>query len=428
MAKPGDEYLKEVTSPSELKRVLSFEVPRERVESEIEEIIRGIRKDIALPGFRKGKAPLDLVRAKFAETAKKEAFERLIPLAYQRALEKEKLEPVMPGEISGMEYGTEGPLRFQIAIELYPNVVVRDYRGIKVKKEIKMVEDKDVEAEIENLRQRLATFERLEKEAQSGDVVIIDYWRVDAEGKIIKGSKVNNYPVEIDSGSVVKDFNDALVGMKSGDVKTVEVVFPEDFPNKDIRGKRARFGIEVKAVGKRVVPELNDEFARMFNVESMDDLRQRIRESLERSCEEDAKAKAKREVLNTIVQESNFEVPDGAVDLALKSLMKSYREEYGFEEGVEDERLKEIEERLRPLAVNIVKEQFIIVEIAKREGIKVEDADINMIAKSIADRAGVSVDEVMKRARETDEIGRWRQDIVRQKVLDFLYEHAELEE
>jgi len=426
MVESEDQYLKEITSPSELKRILSFEVPRERVESEIEEIIRGIRKELALPGFRKGKAPLELVRARFSETAKKEAFEKLIPLAYQRALEKESLDPVLPGEISGMEYGSEGPLRFQIAIELYPNVTLKDYKGVKVTREIKQVEDKDVDAEIENLRQRLATFERLDRQAESGDVVIIDYWRIGSDDRPIRGSKVTNYPVEIDSGSVVKDFNDALLGMKPGDVKTIEVEFPQDFPNQDLRGKRARFGIEVKAVGRRTVPEVNEEFARTLGVESIEDLRARIREGLERSNMRDAEEKAKRDIMNTIVQASDFEVPDGAVELALDSLVQSYREQYRMDEDQAD-KAKEMRERLRPLAVNIVKEQFIIVEIAKREGIKVEESDIREVARAIAERAGVSVDDVMKRAREDDEIRRWRQDILRQKVLDFLYQHAEVQ-
>ncbi len=428
MGQQEDKYLKEISSPSELRRVLSFEVPRERVEEEIEQIIKDIRKELALPGFRKGKAPLELVRARFSETAKKEAFEKLIPLAYQRALERENLDPVLPGEISGMEYGSEGPLRFQIAIELYPRVVVKDYKGVKVTKEVKDVEDGDIEAEVENLRQRFATFEKMEKEAEPGDVVIIDYWRVGSDGKPIRGSKVSNYPVEIGSGSVVKDFNDALVGMKAGEEKMVEVLYPDDFPNEDLRGKRANFGIELKAVGRRIVPEANQEFAKMFGAESMEDLRSKIGESLEKSNEQEAQAKAKRQIMNTIVTESEFDVPDGAVELALQSLMKSYREEYGLDQEVDEEKLKEIKERLRPLAINIVKEQFIIVEIARREGIKVKDDDINLIARSIAERAGLSVDEVMKRARESDEIGRWRQDIIRQKVLDFLYEHAEAEE
>ncbi|MFH1314175.1 MAG: trigger factor [Candidatus Eisenbacteria bacterium] len=427
MTTDGGEYLKEVKSPTNLKRVLQFEIPRERVDLEVDGIMRDIKKEIALPGFRKGKAPLDMIKARFAETAQKEAIEKLIPEAYQQALEKGSFRPVIPAEISNMDYGAEGPLSFEIAIELFPEVEIDKYKGIKARKETKTIEDTDIDKELEGLRQRLAQFEKLDCEAETGNVVVMDYWRVGTDEKMVPGSKVTGYPTEIGAGGLVKDFDDALIGVKKGDRKTVEVTYPDDFPQEEMRGSSVTFGFEVLEVGKKILPEIGEEFAKTLGLDSMESVRSKINEGLAASHEQESIRKMKQEILHSIVKDSRFEVPDGLVNMGLESMMKSYKDEHEkAEAGEAQKKLDEIREQLRPLAVNIVKEQFIIDDIAKREKIAVGDDEIEEVLKSIADRTGISIDEARRRAAESDEIGRWRRDILKGKVLDFLLEHADV--
>jgi trigger factor len=425
----GEEYLREVESPTDLKRILTFEVPRERVESEINEIIRGIRKDISVPGFRKGKAPMEMIKARFNETAKKEAIDKLVPEAYQSALRKESLRPVMPAEMSKMEYGDEGPLKFQIEIELAPKVEVKQYKGVKVKKTVKAVEEADVTRELEALRQRLAKFEKLDREAQPKDIVVMDYCRLGNDGKPIRGSQVNNYPAEIGGGNLVKEFDEELVGVKKGDRKVIDVRYPEDFNQEELRGKSVKFEIEVKDVGHRVLPEIDEEFAKAVGLTSIEDVKAKIAEGLKTSYEQEATRKAQHDVLNSIIEESAFEVPEGLVNMGLESMLKSYREEYEQAKAPDiEKKLEEIRGRLRPLAVNLVKEQFIVDDIASKENIVVEDSEIEELIKSIAARAGISVEEARKRAIDSDEIGRWRRDMLKSKVLDFLLRNADVKE
>ena len=424
-----EEYLREVRRPSNLKRVLEFEVPRERVEKEIQDIIEGIRKGVSLPGFRRGKAPAGLIKARYAETARKEAIEKLIPEAYRRALEKESLRPVLPAEISNMEFGDEGPLRFHIEIELFPSVEIKKYKGIKVKKESKPVEDGAIDQEIEGLRERFATFEEFDRPAEADDTVIADYTRLGADGKPIRGTKVSGYPFDLSAPGLLKEFKEALAGVKIGEEKTVEVNYPDDFSQEEMRGKKVSFLVEAKKIGKQKLPEVNEEFAKMLGVESVEVVRQKVREGLEEARAQETDSKLKRDILNEVIKNSDFEVPEGLVGMALDSIMKSYDEsekQKGDPEAAE--KLKEARERLRPLAVNVVKEQFIIDDIAEREGIKVEDAEIEEIIGTVAARAGLSVEEARRKAAESDEISRWRRDILKNKVLDFLKEQAEVVE
>lgn len=428
MSDNEDLYLKQITSPSNLKRILSFEVPRQRVESEIEEILKNIRKEVELPGFRKGKAPLSLVRSRFAETAKKEALERLIPEIYGRALKKHDFHPVLPGEVSEIEFEGDGPLKFQVEVELYPQVVIGEYKGIKVKKQIRPVADSDVDSEIQALRERLAMFERVDRQACEGDVVIVDYWRIDQSGNPVPDSKVNNFPVELASQDLVKDFKQALLGVTKGETKVVDVTYPQDFPRPELRGKQARFQVEVKEVGRMILPEVDDDFARRVGAETLLDLRLQIRQMLEKARNDEAEERAKRELLSTVASQSDFEVPDGIVKLMLERMVESYVGREGLDRQDDEEKIRQVKERLEPLARNMVKEEFVVVEIAKREGIKVEDSEIESLARSIAERVGRSTEEVMKIAKQRNEIGRWRQDMMRDKVLAFLYENALIEE
>jgi trigger factor len=428
MAEKAGEYLKEVKSPTELKRVLEFEVPRERVEDEIHDIIEGIRKDVALPGFRKGKAPLEMVMARYGETARKEAIERLIPEAYEQALKKEALKPALPAEISDLKYGEDGPLAFHIAIELYPKIDLKPYAGVKVAKAAKPVEDGDVEREIGNLRERLAKYEKVEGPLESGQIAVLDYWRIGEDEKPVKGSRVANHPVEIGSGKLVKEFDEGLVGAARGETKAIEVTYPDDVPDAEMRGKTVRFGAEVKETMRKVLPGLDEDFAKMFGAESLDALKAKVREGLAAAYEQEATSQAKQEVLHKVTEENFFEVPEGFVSMALESMLKPYREEFEKEGDAETtEKLAQLTERLKPIAVKLVKEEFIVDEIAKRENIAAEEKDIEAILAALAKRKGISVEEARAEAAKSEETGRWRRDIVRNKVLDFLFRNAEVE-
>jgi trigger factor len=426
----GEEgYLSGMKSPSDLKRVLEFEVPRERVEKEIQGIIDGIRKEVSLPGFRRGKAPIDVVRARFAETARKEAIEKLVPEAYQQALKKESLRPALPAEISRVEYGHEGPLRFSVEIELFPEVRTGKYKGVKAKKEVKPVEEGDIDREIEALRLRFARFTEHKRPSEPDDVVVADYWRLGADGKPARGSKVSSYPFDLGAEGLLPEFKEALVGVEIGDRKTVAVTYPDDFSQEELRGKRISFLVEVKKTGKRSLPDIKDELTKMLGVDSVEVMREKLKEGVENARQEEAETKLRRDILNAVIADSNFEVPEGLVSMALDSMMESYGAEAKDKEDPEVRaKLDQARERLRPLGVNLVKEQFIIDDIAERESITVEDAEIEDVIKTVAGRAGLSVEEVRRKAAESDEISRWRRDILKNKVLDFLKQHAKVEE
>jgi trigger factor len=185
----------------------------------------------------------------------------------------------------------------------------------------------------------------------------------------------------------------------------------------------------VKKTGKRSLPDIKDELTKMLGVDSVEVMREKLKEGVENARQEEAETKLRRDILNAVIADSNFEVPEGLVSMALDSMMESYGAEAKDKEDPEVRaKLDQARERLRPLGVNLVKEQFIIDDIAERESITVEDAEIEDVIKTVAGRAGLSVEEVRRKAAESDEISRWRRDILKNKVLDFLKQHAKVEE
>jgi trigger factor len=428
MMNDAADYLKDVKSPGALKRVLEFEVPRERVEGEIGDIVDGIRREVTLPGFRKGKAPLDVVRARFTETARKEAIERLIPEAYQEGLKKAVLRPALAPELSSLKYGDEGPLTFHITIELYPEIDLKPYKGLKVKKETRQVADADIDRETESLRERFANYIPLETGAEPKHILVLDYWRIGDDGEPVKASRVTGYPVELGSGRLVKEFDAALVGAKAGDARTIEVTYQDDCPEVELRGKTVKFGVEVKQVMNKVLPDLDEAFLKGLGVESVDAMRSKLKTGLAAAYERDAASKAKQEILSRIAEETSFEVPEGFLAMAIESMLKPYREE--FERAGEPDaetKLAEVRERIKPVALKLVKEEFVVDEIAKRENISVEEKEIEEILEALAARRGIPVAAAKAEADNSDEPGRWRREIVRNKVLDFLLQNAEVQ-
>ncbi|MGD9141889.1 MAG: trigger factor, partial [bacterium] len=386
-------YLKEITSPTSLKRVLAFEVPREKVEKEIDDMVEKVRKEAKVDGFRKGKVPKDLVKARYAEAARQEAIEKVIQEAYGEVLEKESLRPVAPASVTRLDFDEGQPLRFTAEIEILPEISIENYKGMKVKKIEREVEDKDVDAEVENLRERFSTSTSVDREAANGDIVAIDYWRIDEDGEEVAESKIEGFPFELGKQNVLKEFDEGLLGAKKGDKKEIDVTYPDDFEQEEIRGKTVKFGVEVSDVKNKILPELTDDFAIQVGADSLLDLRLKVRESIEKMFGDDARSRMKGEIMQAVIEANPFDVPEVMIEASLDAMMETYKKGPDPETEEARQQLADLREKMRPVAVNVVKEQFIIDEIAKREGISVDEADIDGVISSYAERMHVPPDQ-----------------------------------
>ncbi len=421
-------YLKEMTSPSTLKRVLQFEVPRAEVEKQTNDMIEKVRKEIKVDGFRKGKVPKELAKARYADTAQQEAIEKVIQEAYGEVLEKQALRPVAPASVTALDFDDDQPLTFTVEIEILPEIKIEHYKGMKAKRVKREAEDKDVDAEVENLRERFSTSTAVDREAAHGDIVAIDYWRLDDDGKEIPDSKITGFPFELGKQNVLREFDEGLVGARKGDSKEISVTYPDDFEQKEIRGKTVKFGVAVSEVKNKVLPELTDDFAIQVGADSLLDLRLKVRESIQKMYDDDARSKMKGEIMQAVIEANPFEVPEAMIEASLDAMMDTYNKGPDAKSEEMKRQLADLREKMRPVAVNVVKEQFIIDEIAKREGITVEQADIENVMSAYAERMNVPPDQVRDWAMKSGEIKRWHHSILGDKVTNFLLDSAQVQD
>lgn len=354
--------------------VLSVEVPREQVSKVLDETLTDMSKYVSVPGFRTGKAPKDMVMARFGDRIKDEVLKKLISDSYEELLEQTKLIPVSLPEVYSLEFYTEKPLKFDIKLEVKPEIKLKEFSLLKIKKKKYVVKDSDVENRLIYLRDSNAEFINTE----DGPVQNLDYVIADVEVFVdgVSKEKAQNiwFAVKEDSED---DIAKSLIGLKRDESKRLSRKLPENYPKEELRLKDAEFVITVKEIKNKILPELNDAFAKLFgSFNSLDELRSSLRTSLEMEYEKLQQEDAKAQVMDALNTLYDFCVP---ISLANR----------------EKERIKEqLKHRLR---MSNVKEELLNEKIGKIESSISEDAKKNvkvyLILNEIADAYAITASE-----------------------------------
>jgi len=400
--------------------VLEIEVPASAVDSEMESVVREFRRKTVLPGFRRGKVPVDLLQAQFGHTMETEFLKRIVPSAYEKAVEKTQLYPVTMPEIGRVNFRPGRPLTFQAVVEVKPSFEVKGYRNMKLTREQYEVESWQVEEVLKRLREDAAILSPVDREAREGDVLRIDYRRVDKKGNPMKGSQVTDYVIELGSPTVLEDFSRALLGAKAGERRRVEVNYPKDFPQESLAGSQALFQVKVKEINEKILRELDDNFAReVAKVSDLAALKSRIMLNLETSERLKSQEQLEDRVVEKLLQENQFDLPEGLVTGVLETAL---------ERSAPRDSDKEAErERLRPMVERSLRRQLILEAIGRAENLEVSDEEIEKGLREIAEERSETVEAVRKRFREEDRMGRFVESLLERKVLNWILEHAEVE-
>ena len=428
----GEGMRLEVEEPRATERVLKVEVSSEKVDEEFLRYYRELRKKVRLPGFRPGKVPLDMIRRRMGKEAEEDLLERVLPRYYARALERAALDPVDMPVVRDVHFKEGEAFRFEAKVYVKPPLDVRDYKGIPVTGKPVRVEEAWVDKVVESMREDMAelvSYGDAERAAAKGDVVEAAF-RVTVEGTPLDGSREETHLVELGAGKALDEIEAALEGIRRGEEKEVEVVFPEDYPVKELRGKSGRFHLVVHDVKEKRLPEPDDEFARDVGerYQSLEDLRSDIRENFRRKAEE-LRRRDLREKLRAAVLERNPlpELPAVMVSRQKKTLEEEISREgriagRGAAPPPDPERLEEMARR--DVAWTLLME-----ELAAKEGIRVEEAEIRRFLAEEAGRSSMSeqalTDLYLHRYGTLEPI---RRHVLSEKVLDFLLEHATVTE
>ncbi len=405
-------------------------VEPEKVKKAVSKIVSQIRKTAKIPGFRPGKAPDNMIKRFFQEDIRQRVIQELLPPEIEEVVSKENLQLLVEPGVRGVEFSEpEGKLSCVAVLEVKPEIELKpeDYKGIKVKKVVREITDKDVERVIESLRNSRAKFIDVDREAKEGDLVEIEYELQVEDAEPIK----NKIAVILGEGQLWPELEGEIIGKKRSEEGELAFKAPED---KNLYGEAAGKNVKVKfkvnQVKQKQLPELNDEFAKLFGAENLDKLRENIRKDLENSEKERQQEEVEDAIIEEILKKVKIPVPPSMLDLEIRAQMENETARMASM-GIDPKQIspQTLIQMVAPSAEKTVKVKLLLEKIAELEGIEVSEEDIEKEIERLA-RIAFNGDTTLARnsLEQRGLMPMVKKDVLRQKALDRLIELAEVEE
>ncbi len=423
-----------VTELPESRVRVQAEVPAEEVERRVNEAARELGRQMRIPGFRKGKVPPPVVIRRLGrEAVLDEAVRSSLGGWYADAIDGAGIVPVgdpqldVPSELPGQGQ----PLAFSIEIGVRPEARLGEYKGLEVGRREPQADPQQVDTELERLRERLATLDTVERPAESGDHVVIDYVGT-VDGEPFEGGEGRDQLLELGTGRLLPGFDDELTGASAGDQRAVTVTFPDEYPGSDLAGRTAQFEVTVREVKAKRLPELDDEFAtQAAGFDTLAELRDDIAERLTEADEAAVEREFERAVLDAAVAEANIDVPGNLVHARAHELLEQTmqalarqgisREAYEQISGKDAEALAHEAE---PEAEAIIKREAVLAAVVEADGIKPSDEDLLEAIRPIAERDGRKPEKVLTQLRQRGRLGPLEEEVASRKALELLVAEA----
>ena len=411
------------------KKELVIEIPPDIVKQESEAVTRQYRRLARIPGFRPGRAPASLIRRHFQDDIRNEVVQTLLPKYFETAVKEQKMSIVGRPHFADLKFEDDSPLTCTAKFEILPEFELKEYKGLEVEQGPVDVTEDEVRKSLDDLQQRAATFEPVEgRAAQDSDYVSVNYRGVDKADAEAKPLEATEAMVHLSKEGSVPEFTENLLGTKAGDVRDFDVNYPEDYASKPLAGKSLSYHVEVQAVKKKVVPELDDEFAKSVSeLKTMDELRARVSENLSAHKKYEAENEAKQNLLNQLVDTHTFPVPDtlvdGQVDAKLERLLSRL-----ISQGIDPRSVgldwQKLREDGRPEAEKDVRGSLILEKVAEAEAIEVKEEEVDELIRELAQERHEAPAAVKTRLTRDGELPTIERRLRNQKALDLIYRNA----
>jgi trigger factor len=422
-----------VTELPESRVRVQAEVPAEEVERRVAEAARQLGRQMRVPGFRKGKVPPPIVIRRLGrEAVLDEALRRALSSWYADAIEEAGIAPVGEPQLDMGDLPAEGqPLSFSIEIGVRPIAKLGQYKGLEVGRREPSVEQQQIEEELEALRERFATLETVDRPAATGDYVVIDYVG-SIDGQPFEGGTGRDQLLEIGSGRLLPGFEQQLPGASAGEIRTVEVTFPEDYQAKELAERTAQFEVTVTEVKAKRLPDLDEEFAtEAGGFDTVDELREDVATRLHASEQRAIEREFEEAVLDAAVAEAQVDVPEKLVHARAHELLDdtlSALERQGISKeaylriaGKDEETLAHEAE---PEAERALRREAVLAAVVEAEGINPSDEQVAEALEPTAERAGSSAVELLEQLRKADRLERLREQVAGREALALLVREA----
>ncbi len=372
-----------VESGEGLERRMTVELPSERIDSEVNKRLKDISRKIKMDGFRPGKVPFNIVRKQYSGQVYQEVFGELVESTYGEAVQQESLLPAGTPRIEPVPEPEqkEGTMGYVAVFEVMPDIELKPLTGT-IKKPLAEVTDEDQEQMIDTLRKQRQTWGAVDRAAQEGDQVTISF-KGSVDGELFEGGKANDVPLLLGSNSMIEGFEAGLIGAVKGETRTLDLKFPEDYSSEELAGKDASFEVEVSEVSEGILPEVDDEFAKLFGMAEggAEKLRQDIRSNMERELAQRIKTNIKNQAMDLLFNSNEIEVPKALVEQEIDALLKQATDRM---QSMAPEGLKLPRDIFEEQAKRRVVLGLVIAKIVEDNDIKVDPARVRAAVEGIA--------------------------------------------
>jgi len=405
------------------KRRLHVEETPEVVSQAWERAFDRVQREAKLPGFRKGKVPRSMIKLHFADDVRQEVARRLIPDVYRQALAESRIQPVEEPDLQEVTLEENAALKFAAVVEVKPAITLGGYTGLAVEHTPKPFVESEVDEALTALQEQHAEFRAVERAADPGDLVIVDY-TLTPEG--MEPRSETGYGFVIGGGNVLPEIEEAVIGLTAGGSREARVRFGEDHRNESLRGKSAEARVTVKEIKEKILPALDDDFAKSVGAfETLEALRAEVRKGLQARRDAENRRALEAAVLDTILAGHTFEVPEALVLRQVGHQIEHAREQIR-RQGVDPERLpwdyKKLLEDLRPGAEKAVKRALLLEAIAEREGLSATDADVDAEVERIGQASQRPAPAVRRMLEQSGDLEGIRHSLGERRTVEFLTE------
>jgi len=409
------------------RRELELEIPAEEISKASEKVAKEFAKMARVPGFRPGKAPISLIKRRFAEDIKSEVLQNLVPETVEKAVAEQKLSPVSQPQVDKLEFNEGQPVKFRASFDVLPEFTLANYKSLEIEMPEMNLTEEDVAKALAEMQQRAAAFTPVEGRAVQND----DFVQVKLNGTPEGGGEplqAESVLCHVGAEETMEPFNENLRGANVGDHKDFDVNYPADYPDAKLAGKLFHYSVDVLGIKTKKLPELNDEFAKdVSDATSLEELKTKIRESLEHERDHRHKDLQREKVIGELVKLHDFPVPETLVehqmDVRLERVVRSLAQQ-GVDPRAVNVDWVSLRRRQEERAKDDVKAELVIDRIATEEKIEVTEEELDHEIEHMAGHSGESTEAFRARLTKQGALDRMRAKLRSDKTIDWLAQNA----
>jgi trigger factor len=416
-------------SEATCRRELELEIPADEVSKSTEKVAKEFAKVARVPGFRPGKAPISLIKRRFAEEIKSEVLQNLVPETVEKAVTEQKLSPISQPQVDKLEFNEGQPVKFRASFDVLPDFQLANYKSLEIEMPEMTITEEDVDKALVEMQQRAATFAPVEGRTVEND----DFVQVKLHGAPEGGGEplqAESVLCHVGAEETMEPFNENLRGASVGDHRKFDVNYPADYPDAKLAGKLFHYDVDILGIKTKKLPELNDEFAKdVSDATSLDELKTKIREGLEHERDHRQKDLQREKIIGELVKLHDFPVPESLVehqmDVRLERVVRSLAQQ-GVDPRAVNVDWVSLRKRQEDRAKEDVKAELVIDRIASEEKIDVTDEELDHELEHMASHSGESAEAIRARLTKQGALDRMKAKLRSDKTIDWLAQSAKV--